>query len=257
MRVKKPAAWVIAGLAVVFLFLGTRSSDLPDDVIWGLAMIGFASAQYQMGLSSPDPLKAHYWFQLAAAKENAQAQYRLGLAYEKNGKDLVGESGVKVDLNKALFWYRKAAAQDHAWAQYRLARFYQKGMGVSQDKITAEHYDLAAARQGLAEAQWSYGRAQYRRERPQARGWIEKAAYQGHIAAQTMLGQIDEAQGLHKEAYVWYALAARSGDVRAAQQREALADRLTFAELTRAQAMSQNRFESIQQTKQTKGVFNK
>ena len=252
MRVKKPAAWVIAGLAVVFLFLGTRSSDLSDDVIWGLAMIGFASAQYQMGLSSPDPLKAHYWFQLAAAKENAQAQYRLGLAYEK---DLVGESGVKVDLNKALFWYRKAAAQDHAWAQYRLARFYQKGMGVPQDEITAEHYDLAAARQGLAEAQWSYGRAQYRRERPQARAWLEKAAYQGHIAAQTMLGQINEAQGLHKEAYVWYALAARAGDARAAGRREALADRLTSAELTRAQAVSQNRFESIQQ--QTKGALNK
>ena len=253
MHLKKPAAWVIAGLAAVLIFFGARSGDLSDDVIWGLAMIGFASAQYQMGLSSPDPLKAHYWFQLAAAKENAQAQYRLGLAYEK---DLVGKSGVKVDLNKALFWYRKAVAQDHAWAQYRLARFYQKGIGVSQDKITAEHYDLAAARQGLAEAQWSYGRAQYRRERPQARSWIEKAAYQGHIAAQTMLGQIDEAQGLHKEAYVWYALAARSGDARAAQQREALADRLTSAELTRAQAVSQNRFESIQQTKQTKGVFN-
>ena len=252
MRVKKPAAWVIAGLAVVFLFLGTRSSDLPDDVIWGLAMIGFASAQYQMGLSSSDPLQAHYWFQLAAAKENAQAQYRLGLAYEK---DLIGENDIKVDLNKALFWYRKAAAQDHAWAQYRLARFYQKGMGVPQDKITAEHYDLAAARQGLAEAQWSYGRAQYRRERPQARAWLEKAAYQGHIAAQTMLGQIDEAQGLHKEAYVWYALAARSGDARAAQRREALADRLTSAELTRAQAVSQNRFESIQQ--QTKGALKK
>ncbi|MFZ2554933.1 tetratricopeptide repeat protein, partial [Psychrobacter urativorans] len=63
---------------------------------------------------------------LLAAKDNADAQFNLGMMYS-NG------SGVIEDDNIAVEWLQKAASKGHAIAQFYLAQKYDKGIGVLQD----------------------------------------------------------------------------------------------------------------------------
>lgn len=51
----------------------------------------------------PNPTKAKEWFEKSAKQENDEAQYHLGLMYEKG-------FGVHVDNDKAAEWYERAAA---------------------------------------------------------------------------------------------------------------------------------------------------
>lgn len=62
-------------------------------------------------------IKALNTFYTLAKKDDAKAQYNVGLIYA-NGK------GVQKDLAKAKKWYEKAAKQGNGPAQYNLARLY-------------------------------------------------------------------------------------------------------------------------------------
>ena len=62
-------------------------------------------------------IKALNTFYTLAKKDDAKAQYNVGLIYA-NGK------GVQKDLDKAKKWYEKAAKQGNGPAQYNLAQLY-------------------------------------------------------------------------------------------------------------------------------------
>jgi len=62
------------------------------------------------------------WYEKAAQQEHPEAQYILGLFYEKG-------YGVAVNNQLALNYYKKAAKQQHPDAQYKTAYFYEKGIG--------------------------------------------------------------------------------------------------------------------------------
>jgi len=112
-----------------------------------------------------------------------EAQYRLGLLYGR-GKGVLG------NLGDAIVWYRRAAEQGHAEAQHQLSlaylhgghahyevgRWYDaaaeidknaadnnlelmfpNGISVPQDHPEALRWSIAAAAQGLAEAQANTG----------------------------------------------------------------------------------------------------
>ena len=238
----------LIGLGGLSLFLWARGAD--ESFTRALAEIGYAEAQYQMGRSAKDRLAAVYWFRLAADKEHDEAQYRLGLAYQQGLIGLTGSG--HADFVKAGFWYHKAAAQNHRVAQYRLAQFYREGLGVQQNESRAADYALAAAQQGCAPAQWSYGLWLREGDKLKARQWFEKAASQGHGAALARLGQLDAARNIQNEAYIWYALAVRFGYRRAAARRDELLAQLTPSELTRARIMIQSRFEAISKIRQSR-----
>ena len=76
-----------------------------------------ALAAYQSGRFL-DALRA--WKE-ASQLGNAEADYRIGLLYEK------GE-GVRGSMPDAVLWYERAAAADHVEAQYKLGLIYRYGV---------------------------------------------------------------------------------------------------------------------------------
>ena len=89
----------------------------------------------------PDYGLAKMWFQLAADKCHALAQYNLGLMY------FFG-NGVQQDYAQSAFWCRKAADQGCIDAQYILGIMYYGGQGVMQDYAQSAVWSRKAADQG-------------------------------------------------------------------------------------------------------------
>lgn len=67
-------------------------------------------------------------------------------------------------------------------------------------------------------------------------------AEQGHVAAQLSLGfMYGSAQGVPKdyaEAMMWYNISAANGDILGAKKRDAVAKRMTVADISKAQVMA-------------------
>ena len=95
-----------------------------------------------LGVEKND-VKAMHWFEMAADKGYADAQYNLGMMY-KNGQ------GVKQSDDNAMQLFKKAANQGHANAQYNLGVMYSRGQGVAQDFSKAMELYAKAAEQGHA-----------------------------------------------------------------------------------------------------------
>ena len=106
-----------------------------------LADTGDAAAQYALFLCihhggngvAQDNTQALAWLQKAAAQGFPEAQYNLGVFYEKG-------HGIPQDDDRARAWYEKAAAQGNATAQYNLGNFYNDGRGVPQDFAKAREW---------------------------------------------------------------------------------------------------------------------
>jgi len=112
-----------------------------------LAEKGDAEAQYNLGLIydkgmgvPQDDLEAIRWYWKAAEQGDPLAQYRLGFKYA-NGQ------GIPKNDTMAIKWFRKAADQGLPQSQYNLGIMYHHGRGVPQDNVMAYvWYKLAASR---------------------------------------------------------------------------------------------------------------
>ena len=76
-----------------------------------------------------------------AKQGNADAQYNLGVMYEKG-------QGVPENDKTAVKWYKLAAEQGVADAQTSLGVMYGKGRGVPHDYVRAHMWYNLAASQG-------------------------------------------------------------------------------------------------------------
>jgi len=110
-----------------------------------------------------------------AQSGNADAQYRLGLLYEKG-------QGVEQDHAKAVNWYTKAAERGHADAQGGLGAMYLYGVGVAQDSEMAVIWLTKAAEQGQTLAQ-SYLGLIYANSLGVAQDLQKAVAWYGKVAA--------------------------------------------------------------------------
>ena len=139
-----------------------------------------------------------------AEQGNGGAQRGLGDMYAK------GE-GVPQDFAAAVLWYRKAAEQGNAGAQFLLGSMYAIGEGVSQD--------FAAALP-----------------------WFRKAAEQGNAGAQLGLGLMyDNGHGVRQDyvqAHMWFNLSGAQGDADAIKKRDAVAAKMTPAQIAEAQKLA-------------------
>jgi TPR repeat protein len=135
----------------------------------------------------------------------APAQLNLGLLYA-NGQ------GVPQDYVQARQWYEKAAIQGDASAQLNLGVIYGNGKGVPED----------------------YQQALY---------WFRLSVRQGNAMALTQLGLLYErGHGVPQDfvlALKWYILGAAHGDELGAELRDALATRMTPAQIFQAQQQAQ------------------
>ena len=84
-------------------------------------------------------------YRAAAERGNAEAQYNLGLCYEKG-------DGVEENYYQAVYWYKKAAERGYIDAQFNLGVCYDYGKGVEQDYVQAAYWYKKAAEQGDAMA---------------------------------------------------------------------------------------------------------
>ncbi|PWB93449.1 SEL1-like repeat protein [Methylosinus sporium] len=198
--------------------IGTPAATAPvtprQDVfatIKEIAASGDAHAQYELGLryaegrggAPRDPKLAFQWFEKAADKGFAPAQYRLGSIYEKG-------MGVERDYAKALSWYKRAADAGNARAMHNLAVLFAGGGDGKPD------YDQAAQ-------------------------WFRKAAEYGVRDSQFNLAILC-ARGLGvpqnlTQSYLWFAAAAAQGDEDAAKKRDEVRARLDSKDMAAAKAL--------------------
>ncbi len=149
-------------------------------------------------------------WQPLAEEGDASSQYGLGLLYG-NG------FGVAMDDALALRWYGLAAQQGHAGAQCNLGVIHMNGWGVPMNEIVASRMYLMAAEQGVTEAQI-------------ALGVIYSADYSPLYNKE--------------EAYKWFSIADRLGDMNAAPKRDDLARKFTADEAIEADGIVNVWFES-------------
>ncbi|MBE6364291.1 MAG: sel1 repeat family protein [Lentisphaerae bacterium] len=103
--------------------------NLQEAVRWfrRAADQGYANAECFLGLCytfgrgvTQNYVTARSWFEKAAAKDIAEAQYNLGWFHE------TGKAGFAADPVEALNWYRKAAAKEHARAKTAIERLSRR-----------------------------------------------------------------------------------------------------------------------------------
>lgn len=154
----------------------------------------------------------------AAADGDASAQFEVA-ARLAEGK------GIEQDFKGAVEWYLRSASTGFAQAQYRLGTHYERGLGVDRDPERARAWYQRAAEQGNVKAMHNLavidaGKTSY----SDAVRWFTEAAAYNLPDSQFNLAVLLEG-GLGgskdvKQAYVWFALAARSGDKEAMKRRD-------------------------------------
>jgi TPR repeat protein len=74
------------------------------------------------------------WYRLAAEKNDAKGQYKMGKMYQKGG-------GVAIDYKLAMDWYLKAAAQNNSKATKAIGGLFENGLGVPVDSAKANEWN--------------------------------------------------------------------------------------------------------------------
>ena len=90
--------------------------------------------------------KAIYWFRKAVEKDNANAQYYIGICHSEG-------DGIYQNYEQAVYWFYKAAERGHAKAQFSLGLCYANGEGVAKDLTQAVYWYRKSAEQGNENAQ--------------------------------------------------------------------------------------------------------
>lgn len=243
------------------LMFGVRSDWLRKklrrqdaDEIANSAMQGDVVSQYLLGSMyiqgiwvDKDAIKAAKWFEKAAERGNANAQYELGVML------LRGEGGLDKDEGRAVAWLEASAEQGNASAQHDLGLLLLDGSHVSKNTPKAANLFQKAAAQGRtdsmmmlgflvaegegvpadivkAEALWARAAEKDESEYAYILGWLysqgttvarnsaravewwKLAAANGHSRAQQMLGmKYGNGEGAPQDsvlAHAWFNLAA-------------------------------------------------
>ena len=195
---------------------------------------GLAEAQYELGVAydrgvgvTQNHATAAGWYQRAAEQGLTDAQYNLATLFDEG-------LGTQRDFEQARDWYMRAADAGEARAMNNLGYIYEKGLTGRRDYGNAVVWYRRAALKGLAIAQSNLAALHYlgsgvTRDFEQARRWYEAAAEQGDAAGQNGLGLL-YANGLGVErdlvrAMAWFSLAIH-GEGSAGADAKAYRDRL-------------------------------
>ncbi|NKL53130.1 peptidoglycan-binding protein [Rhizobium leguminosarum] len=182
-----------------------QPKSLADAASGGDALALFEiGARYSDGRNgmTVDQKQAASWYQIAADKGFAPAEYRLGSMYEKG-------NGVERDIAKAKGFYEQAANQGNASAMHNLAVLYASGALGQQDYATAASWFTKAANLGITDSQFN----------------LAILCARGNGVPADL-----------EESYKWFAIAAKGGDKDAAQKRDEVAKAMKPDQLERARA---------------------
>jgi len=174
------------------------------------ALQGDAEAQISLGqmYREIDLKEAPKWSAMAAANGHRLGPIELALSCH-----LLEE---RKDYVEAAKCWRLAAEQDNSLAQFNLASMYVNGQGVTQDYQEALKWFRVVARR-RAEL-WGVVTGRMNLGLMYERGWGTTQDY--------------------VEAHLWYNLAASAGESRAAPRRDALAEKMSPAQIEQAQSLA-------------------
>jgi TPR repeat protein len=176
------------------------------DILLPLAQKGNSNAAFALGLmeargnfGNPDYIKARVWWEKAAEKQNAEAEYNLGLIYYRgvqNGGD--GADPVKRNFALCMEWWQKAAEHGHVTAMYSLGGMARTGEGQPKNMQLAASWYSKAAELGHPEAQYQLGSmylngSGVEKNAVEAKKWMQLAANAGHpgaVSAMKMLNSV-------------------------------------------------------------------
>jgi len=223
----------------------TGPTDAEKAVAAGQLAGDFAAYWYKvLKTDSEGPPAAATAIRTSAEEGNANAQYNLGVFYERG-------QGIPQNYAQAAYWYQKAAQQGYAAAENNLAGMHLDGLGLPRDYTQALYWYRKAADHGLSTAQENLGDLYFlgkgvTQDYSKAVFWYLKAAEQGYGKAQYNLGNMyHNGRGVtqnYAEDYFWTSLAASATDYGGKLRPEDLqkwrdeaASHLTPAELSQVQ----------------------
>ena len=241
------------GDASAQLQLGTRYhrgrgiiKDLQLAALWyrRAAEQGNSDAQYYLGNMhlmgegvAQNDQQAHFWYQRAAKRGHATAR-----------KNLDNLLRVFPHTENDMQNYSPPAESRSAEEDYQQGIGYESGEKVAQNYTKALEYFQLSSNKGYAPAQYKLGIAYahgqgVKKDINLAIGWYTLAAQQGYSAAQRSLCQIymDTAHGLQNQplALAWYNILANSGNAMDIHRRDLLKQKLTTAEIAKAETLEQ------------------
>lgn len=152
---------------------------------WDARAQNLLGALYEVTQNLTEAVK---WYDSAAAQGCAQAQFNLGLCFDKG-------IGVSKNAQQAFYWFSLAAQQGLSAAQFCVASCYDDGEGVTKDMQLAVHWYLRAAKQGHKNAQFNLA-CSYKAgagvpvNLDEATYWFKKAAEQGDAEAEKELEMV-------------------------------------------------------------------
>jgi TPR repeat protein len=160
-----------------------------------------------------------------AKKGDVRSQLLLGYYYGL---------GIKVnqDYSEAVNWFMMAANREDPYAQFWVGTCYLCGDGVSKDIKEALRWLNLSADSGFTHAQdilsWkNYKHLDTRDQKTtEAVRWLRLAISNGDADSQYNLGNFYSfgVGSNSREAYKWFCLAAKQGDIRAIRQQHILED---------------------------------
>ena len=162
--------------------------------------------------------------------------------------------------DEVLAKLRTSAEGGDAAAQNKLGVLYYEGKRVPQDYRQAKQWFEEGAKQGHAGAQTNLGALYLHGEgAPQsdqmALFWLSQAAEQGDALACAKLGSMyTKGQGVlqdYIQAHMWYNLSAAHGEKRSAETRDAVAQKMTPAQIAEAQRLAREWKPKMHKSSQT------
>lgn len=194
----------------------------------------------------------------AANLHHPQALYQLGLHYFQG-------RAVAQDDAKAYGYLIQSAKTSYQPAQSLLAWMNALGLGITQDLIQAANWFIQSNQDtyqtlvlqdnpNLPSTQTKQVRSSSAKSNKINQNnnitSIKKSAHKGDDKAQAQIGYMYyQGKGVPQnlvEAYAWLNLAAKSGSEQALVQREAVANKMTSTQVTKAQNRSLALFEAMQ-----------
>jgi len=175
-------------------------------------------------------------WQSLANSGDVRSQYNLGVLYEQG-------SAVEKNLWEAFHWFSLAAAQGFADAQFNCALMLFDGEGCARNPSAAIEWLQKAASAGHTDSMFNLGQM-YAAGEIVEQDWdhsfrlLKASANKGHaLAANNLAIRYAMGQGTSRSdynAYVWFSIAALSGDAGAVRHRERVASQISADDIVRA-----------------------
>lgn len=155
--------------------------------------------------------------------------------------------GVEVDDSKVAEWTLKLADSGVELSQYQIGVMYSTGRGVEKDEAQGVKWIKKSAMQGYAPAQRAMGDAcldgiGVPKNPQQAVVWFHKSAAQSDIPAfESLADCYAKGLGVNQDlviAYQYFDVAAAASSAAAKVERDALAEKMTEAQIAKGRAMS-------------------